>query len=213
MPSANDRLKATYGSRVWAGVSISAMLHFIVLTLGPTLAIPDFATAEAPPMVVQPPDAKLPAPPAPLPRPAAPSFSDPTVDPSATLPTISFDEYVAPLTPPTSQDTEADREQFHAFVPSMTPPRLLNAAEVERALREHYPRMLRDAGIGGEALVQLWLDQNGRVVRAAIARSSSYPALDEAALAVVEIMRLSPAENRGRPVRVVVSVPMRFTVQ
>jgi TonB family protein len=64
--------------------------------------------------------------------------------------------------------------------------------------------------------VTVWngrLDESGGVVRAEIGRSSGYALFDEAALEVVDAMRLAPARNRGAPVRVIVTVPVRFTVQ
>ena len=213
MPTANDRLKASWPARFWAGLSVAAVLHLLLLLLGPTLAIADHATAAPAPMFVQPPATELPPAPEPLPRPAAPSFTDPAVDPGATLPSISFDRYVAPLKPPPSGGAEEALADFRAFVPSMTRPRLLNVAEVERALRDHYPRLLRDAGIGGQVLVRLWLDETGRVARFEVEGGSGHAALDAAALDVVDLMRLAPAQNRGRPARVIVTVPVVFRVE
>jgi protein TonB len=212
MPTANDRLKQSFSARLWGATSISVLLHFLVLVAGPTLGVPDIATAETPPIVVQPPEAELPPPPAPVQRPATPMVSD-VADPSATLPSIPFHDYVAPLTPPLSRAEDDALERYEAFVPSMKAPRLLNAAEAEQALRAAYPRLLRDAGIGGLVAVQLWLDETGQVRRAGVARSSGYAALDAAALEVVRFMKLTPAENRGRAVRVTVTVPVRFKVE
>src|SRR5690606_39277377 len=57
---------------------------------------------------------------------------------------------------------------FEAFAPTMVAPRILNRAEVERALQRQYPSLLRDAGLGGTVLVMIWLDENGEVVRSRI---------------------------------------------
>jgi protein TonB len=92
----------------------------------------------------------------------------------------------------------------------MIEPRVLNQEEVERALARNYPPLLRDAGIGGQVEVQLWLDEKGGVVRAEISRTSGYEALDAAALKVVDVMRLSPALNRSQPTRVIVTIPIVF---
>ena len=51
---------------------------------------------------------------------------------------------------------------------------------------------------------------NGQIVQSRIGQSSGYPALDEAALRVVEIMRFKPALNRDRAVRVIVNLPIQF---
>ncbi len=104
-------------------------------------------------------------------------------------------------------------ETRDGFAVLTTLPRLLNEAEVKRELERAYPAFLRDAGIGGEVLVWLLLDENGRVVKTEVKSSSGHAALDEAALRVGELMRFSPARNRDRDVRVWVSVPFRFTTR
>lgn len=104
-------------------------------------------------------------------------------------------------------------ETRDGFAVLTTLPRLLNEAEVKRELERAYPAFLRDAGIGGEVLVWLLLDENGRVVKTEVKSGSGHAALDEAALRVGEMMRFSPARNRDRDVRVWVSVPFRFTTR
>jgi TonB family protein len=46
-----------------------------------------------------------------------------------------------------------------------------------------------------------------------VSRSSGYDLFDEAALKVVGVMKLAPALNRGNAVRVIVTLPVRFTVR
>jgi len=62
-------------------------------------------------------------------------------------------------------------------------------------------------------MVLFWIDENGRVVKHQVGKSSGYPNLDEAATKVADIMRFNPARNRDQPVRVVVQIPITFRVQ
>jgi len=89
-------------------------------------------------------------------------------------------------------------------------PAIMNEQQVKQALVRSYPGILRDAGIGGLAIVWVLIDEDGRVVRSELKESSGYPALDEAALEVAPIMRFSPAMNRDQRVKVWVSIPVRF---
>jgi TonB family protein len=89
-------------------------------------------------------------------------------------------------------------------------PNLLNRTEVQRALERSYPALLRDAGIGGTAVMWMLLDENGRVVDTQIKESSGQAALDKAALEVAPLMRFSPAKNRDQRVKVWVVVPLKF---
>jgi protein TonB len=95
----------------------------------------------------------------------------------------------------------------------MVAPRLLNPEEVERELRRTYPAIMRDAGVGGQVDVNLWLDENGAIVKAEVGSSSGYQSLDDAALKVVGVMKLTPAQNRGMPVRVIVTLPVLYRVR
>jgi protein TonB len=92
-------------------------------------------------------------------------------------------------------------------------PALLNQQAVQQALSASYPPFLRDAGIGGQALVWVLLDEDGRVLSAELKESSGHRALDEAALSVAPMMRFSPAQNRDQRVRVWVSLPIRFKAE
>jgi TonB family protein len=121
-----------------------------------------------------------------------------------------------PLSPPELQEPETARTfdlpvaDEPAFTPMTIRPELVNVQEVERALERNYPPLLRDAGIGGTAIVWFFIDEQGRVLKAQLNRSSGHQALDEAALKVASVMVFSPAKNRSETVRVWVQLPIRF---
>jgi len=92
-------------------------------------------------------------------------------------------------------------------------PALLNTRDVQRALERAYPVFLKEAGIGGRAHLWLFIDENGRVVRAELKQSSGQRALDDVALSVAPMMRFSPAMNRDQRVKVMVHVPLDFKAQ
>jgi len=96
------------------------------------------------------------------------------------------------------------------FTPMTVRPELLNVPEVQRALVRNYPPLLRDAGIGGTTVMWFFIDENGTVVRTQLSKTSGYPALDEAAAKVAEVMKFSPAMNRDRKVQVWVEIPIQF---
>lgn len=96
---------------------------------------------------------------------------------------------------------------------SSTIPALLNASDVRRALERTYPAILRDAGIGGQVMVWMLIDENGRVIDTELKEGSGHAALDRAAVDVAGIMRFSPARQDERKVRIWVSIPIRFTTR
>lgn len=101
---------------------------------------------------------------------------------------------------------------FEPFQVAYTLPALLNELAVRRMIEQRYPRALIERGVGGEAVLRLWLDERGQVVRSMLSSSSGAPALDSIALEVSDEMRFRPAKNRGEMVRVIVRIPVTFTV-
>jgi TonB family protein len=98
--------------------------------------------------------------------------------------------------------------------PSFTPfdkaPNLTNRAEMIDVIKREYPTLLRDAGVGGRAIVWLQLDETGIVRRVTINETSGHPALDEAALRVAREMGFTAAQLKGAPTAVWVSIPILF---
>lgn len=77
-----------------------------------------------------------------------------------------------------------------------------------------YPDLLRQAGIEGAVVVEAVLDTLGRVEAGSLTIVRSDQQLfDGEALAVVALSRYRPARMSGRPVRVRMQVPVRFTIR
>ncbi len=104
-----------------------------------------------------------------------------------------------------------DLSEGPAFTPFDVRPIVQNRAEVRRVLEREYPPLLRNAGIGGEALVWIYIDAEGAVQDVQLNTSSGYDALDEAALTVASFMQFSPAKNRDKAVAVWVAIPITFS--
>ena len=73
--------------------------------------------------------------------------------------------------------------------------------------------LLKEAGIGGTVRVYFFISDEGTVLSRLIDQSSGNPALDDAAMAVADVYRFRPAENRGTRVPVWVSFPITFQVK
>ena len=111
------------------------------------------------------------------------------------------------------EPSEPDITAAPTFTPFTVAPSIRNRAEVVRAMEREYPALLRDAGIGGTVTVYFFIDENGRVVDFQVNESSGHQALDDAAIAVADIYRFTPALNRDKKVPVWVSFPITFQVR
>jgi protein TonB len=96
------------------------------------------------------------------------------------------------------------------YIPFTVAPVLVNRQEVIEASVEGYPRLLRDAGIGGTVRVQFYIDAEGAVRNALVQESSGHRALDRAATDVAEIYRFRPAMNDTEVTPVWISLPITF---
>jgi len=99
------------------------------------------------------------------------------------------------------------------FTPMTVRPEITNRSEVQQALMREYPPILRDAGIGGQVVVWLFISDEGTVLDSRIAVSSGQATLDAAALRVAAVFRFTPAMNRDRVVQVWIQLPITFAVQ
>ena len=76
-----------------------------------------------------------------------------------------------------------------------------------------YPAHSRRLGESGRLMLQVELDESGRVSHTRIINSSGYSRLDNAALAAVKTWRCRPAVRDGQPVRAVALQPFNFVLQ
>jgi TonB family protein len=100
-----------------------------------------------------------------------------------------------------------------SFTPFTHAPEVQNRAAVLRALEREYPPVLRDAGVGGTALLYFFIDAEGQVVDIRMHESSGHEALDAAALRIGEVFQFSSAMNREERVPVWIQIPITFTTR
>lgn len=81
------------------------------------------------------------------------------------------------------------------------------------ANRTEYPRIAMDMGITGTVYVSYVVDRKGNVVDVKVARGVD-PFLDKEAVRVVKTLKgYKPGKQRGRPVSVQFTVPIRFVLK
>jgi len=191
------------------------LLHFLAFALWPEMGYADYSfDPEAMETIELPPEIEIPPPPQQIARPATPVVGDVDISEDITIAETTFEENpVNNLPPPPTATASEDISKAPVFTPFTTPPRLTNSSEVGRALERTYPPLLRDAGIGGQTVMWFFIDEDGKVLRTQVNQSSGYPALDEAAEKVANIMQFSPAFNRDKKVQVWVQIPIKFSTK
>ncbi|HSK17524.1 MAG TPA: TonB family protein [Longimicrobiales bacterium] len=214
--TANDRFKRGFGDWFWYSIAGAALFHVVLFAFFPNLSSADVSiTTESMEAIDIPDNIEIPPPPEQIARPATPVVSAADISEDITIAPTTFDanpiENLPP--PPSSSAGDADLSAAPVFTPMTVAPELQNRADVQRALVRNYPPLLRDAGIGGSPTVHFFIDENGRVLKTLLSKSSGYPALDDAAIAVAQQMKFSPALNRDKKVQVWVEIPIVFTAK
>ena len=110
-----------------------------------------------------------------------------------------FDAWDAPPPPP-----EGPRVKF---IPYDDPPIPLSP------IRPKFPEIAQEAGIEGTVVVQVFVDEKGRVKETLILKGIPNTGLDEAATSAIRGVRFRPAKQRERAVGVWISIPVNFRLK
>ncbi|MEM1056836.1 MAG: energy transducer TonB [Bacteroidota bacterium] len=110
-----------------------------------------------------------------------------------------------PEPPPPPPEPEPEQEIFDVVEQE---PELVGGIPALQELVE-YPEMARRAGVEGTVYVQFVVDEQGRVTDAVCARTPNQM-LCESSVEAVQKAEFRPGMQRGRPVKVRFTVPVRF---
>jgi len=212
--SANERLKRRFSSWFWGSMIAATVMHLGTFAFWPELTAEDFSfTSEELEAIELPPEIEIPPPPQQISRPATPVMATADIDEDITIALTTFEDNPIEDLPPPPEEGQGQLQDAPVFTPYEVAPRMTNTREVQAALVRNYPRLLKDAGIGGEVLVWFFIDEEGKVVETLLNQSSGHFQLDEAALMVADIIQFTPAMNRDKVVPVWISLPITFLVR
>jgi protein TonB len=113
-----------------------------------------------------------------------------------------------PPPPPAEEEEEAEPEIF-VIVEEM--PELIGGLEsLQRSI--NYPEIAKKAGVEGKVFVQFVVDEQGNVQDPVVTRGIG-AGCDEEALKAVRQAKFKPGKQRGKPVRVKMSLPITFRLK
>lgn len=87
------------------------------------------------------------------------------------------------------------------------------APQVVRRVEPEYPAAARDVGAEGTVVVNLNIDERGRIFRAWVAAANANEVLINAALDAAYEFEFAPGTQRDIPVKCTVAIPFQFTLR
>jgi len=140
-------------------------------------------------------------------RPSIPVPSDDEeIADDLTLDELNFDEFMAwdDVPPPPS-----DLGPKVKFIPYDEAPVPIGGIG---AIRKNiiYPKIAMEAGVEGMVIIQVFIDEKGRVKETVIMKGIPGSGLNEAAISAIRKTRFKPAKQRDRSIGVWMSIPVNF---
>ncbi len=142
-----------------------------------------------------------PKPPIPIEAPSDEDLEDVEIEDTE----LDVEEEVAAPPPPQEEEEEVQLDFFMA-VEEMPAPIGGIAAIQKRII---YPEIAKRAGVQGRVYIKAFVDETGTVKKAEVIKGIG-AGCDEAAVAAVMKTKFKPGKQRGKPVRVQVSIPILF---
>lgn len=113
--------------------------------------------------------------------------------------------------PPPKEDKKIVEEEPTYFVAVEEMPEPIGGISAIQS-KIKYPEIAKRAGVEGKVYVLAFVDENGDVTKAEIIKGLG-AGLDEEALNAVRLTKFKPGKQRGKPVKVQVSIPIIFKLQ
>ncbi len=114
--------------------------------------------------------------------------------------------------PPPPMEDELD-EGSYTFVPYDEPPQMIGGMELLLSLLE-YPELARKAGIEADVIIGVLVDEKGNTVKTEVLKGAGTKlGFEEAAMKALMQMKWKPAMQRDKPVKVWISVPVKFRLR
>jgi periplasmic protein TonB len=108
--------------------------------------------------------------------------------------------------PPPKQEKKEEEPQYFVAVEQMPEP-IGGIAAIQAKIV--YPEIAKRAGVEGRVYINAFVDEHGNVTKAIVLKGIG-AGCDEAALKAVEATKFKPGRQRGKAVKVQVSVPVIF---
>lgn len=123
---------------------------------------------------------------------------------------LNVDEQVSAPPPPPKQEVEEEEEAVFFVAVEETPEPIGGIEAIQKKIV--YPEIAKRAGVQGRVFIKAFVNEVGDVVKAEVIKGIG-AGCDEAAVQAVMQTKFKPGKQRGKAVKVQVSIPIVFKLQ
>jgi TonB family protein len=131
----------------------------------------------------------------------------PLIEPTLEVPSEEKKEIKELTNPPREEITAIEKEPVYFVAVEEMPEPIGGIAEIQKKIE--YPEIAKRAGLEGKVYVRAYVDENGDVIKAEVVKGLG-GGCDEAALDAIVKTKFSPGTQRGKPIKVQVTIPIIF---
>ena len=131
----------------------------------------------------------------------------PLIEPTLEVPAEEKKETRELTNPPREEITAIEKEPVYFVAVEEMPEPIGGIAEIQKKIE--YPEIAKRAGLEGKVYVRAYVDENGNVIKAEVVKGLG-GGCDEAALDAIVKTKFSPGTQRGKPIKVQVTIPVIF---
>jgi len=124
---------------------------------------------------------------------------------------IDINEQISAPPPPPKQEVKEEEDEAVFFVAVEETPEPIGGIEAIQK-KIVYPEIAKRAGVQGRVFIKAFVNEVGDVVKAEVIKGIG-AGCDEAAVAAVMQTKFKPGKQRGKSVKVQVSIPIVFKLQ
>ncbi len=151
-----------------------------------------------------------PRPPVPVEVPNDEILEDDDLDLDASLDLDAPLENLPPPPPPPPSQVEEEPEPEIFVIVEQMPELIGGLPELQKKI--NYPEIAKKAGVEGRVIVQFVVTEQGTVADPVVVRGIG-AGCDEEAIRAVQTARFTPGKQRGKPVKVKMSLPITFKLK
>ena len=129
------------------------------------------------------------------------------IEPTLEVPVEKKEEPKELTNPPREEITEIEKESVYFVAVEEMPEPIGGIEGIQKKIE--YPEIAKRAGLEGKVYVRAYVDETGNVIKAEVVKGLG-GGCDEAALDAISKTKFNPGKQRGKPIKVQVTIPIIF---